>query len=387
MPPPLDAAIIGGGPAGLFAGQRLARAGYRVRLFEEHDVVGLPVHCTGVLAAEAFDDFGLSRASMLNELRTVRFMGPSGDEVEYSTPRVEAVVIDRALLDRELAEAAVFSGVELTCGARVTGVEADASGVSITTGGRVVRARVALLACGANYAVQRRLDLGIPRLMLHSAQIEVPASRLHAVDVHLGEDVAPRGFAWAVPVERERPHVRIGVVCDRQAPRFFRRMVERVSGRWGVDPADVGTPRLKMLPLGPITRTYANRLLVIGDAAGLVKPTTGGGIYYSLLSAQIAADTLEPLMAGDRLTAANLAPYERAWRRRLGSELRWQLLLRRIAWRLTDDDLDRLFDLARTDGIMPLVRRTAAFNEHRAFITALFRHPPTRRVLVRAVLT
>ena len=53
---------------------------------------------------------------------------------------------------------------------------------------------------------------------------------------------------------------------------------------------------------------------------------------------------------------------------------------------LSDDDIEALFDLARTDGIMPLVRRTAAFNHHREFITALFKHPPARRVLLRAAL-
>jgi flavin-dependent dehydrogenase len=117
-----------------------------------------------------------------------------------------------------------------------------------------------------------------------------------------------------------------------------------------------------------------------------VKPTTGGGIYYSLLSAGLAAETLEELMPGDRLGAASLSAYERRWRHRLGSELRWQLLLRRIAHRLSDDDIDDLFELARTDGIMPLVRRTAAFNHHREFISALFKHPPARRLLLRAVV-
>ena len=71
---------------------------------------------------------------------------------------------------------------------------------------------------------------------------------------------------------------------------------------------------------------------------------------------------------------------------RLGSELRWQLVLRRIAQRLSDSDIDRLFELARTDGIMPIVRRTATFNQHRDFIVALLKHPPARRVLFRAAL-
>jgi flavin-dependent dehydrogenase len=127
-------------------------------------------------------------------------------------------------------------------------------------------------------------------------------------------------------------------------------------------------------------------VLVLGDAAGLVKPTTGGGIYYSLLSADLAADTLSSALADDDLAGTRLAAYEAGWRKRLGSELRWQLILRRIAQRLSDDDIDRLFDLARTDGIMPIVRRTAQFNHHRDFIVALLKHPPARRVLFRAAL-
>jgi flavin-dependent dehydrogenase len=95
---------------------------------------------------------------------------------------------------------------------------------------------------------------------------------------------------------------------------------------------------------------------------------------------------LAELLPRDGLNGESLAIYERRWRKRLGSELRWQLLLRRMAHRLRDEDIDALFELARTDGIMPLVRRTAAFNHHREFITALFKHPPARRLLLRAVV-
>jgi flavin-dependent dehydrogenase len=143
-------------------------------------------------------------------------------------------------------------------------------------------------------------------------------------------------------------------------------------------------PRQKALPLAPIDRTYADRLLVLGDAAGLVKPTTGGGIYYSLLSARLAADTLAPALDADELRRETLAAYQRAWRSQLGSELRWQIVLRRVAQRMSDRDIDRLFDLARSDGLMPLLRRTARFNQHREFIVALLKHPPARRVLFRA---
>jgi len=221
---------------------------------------------------------------------------------------------------------------------------------------------------------------------MHTAQLEMPAARLGDVEVHFGQDVAPAGFAWAVPVARPSgPHVRIGVMSSHDAPRYFRQMLARVAAAWGVR-GDAGAPRLKILPLGAIARTYATRLLVVGDAAGLVKPTTGGGIYYSILSAALAADTGGLALSRNRLDADSLAPYESAWRARLAREFDAQHALRRAAIAMSDTDIDRLFDLARTDGVMPLVRKTARFNEHRHLIRALFKHPPARRILFRALV-
>src|SRR5439155_10615400 len=108
-----------------------------------------------------------------------------------------------------------------------------------------------------------------------------------------------------------------------------------------------------------IDRTVADRVIAIGDAAGLVKPTTGGGIYYSILSAALAADVAVDALRRDRLDRATLSAYERAWRDELDEELTAQHALRTIASELSDDGIDRLFELARTDGIMPIVRSTA----------------------------
>src|SRR5438132_10036494 len=81
-----DIAIVGGGPGGLHAAYKLARSGFSVTVFEEHTSPGDPVHCTGVLAAETFDEFDLPRSAFLNSLTTVQFFGPSGGSIEYSTP-------------------------------------------------------------------------------------------------------------------------------------------------------------------------------------------------------------------------------------------------------------------------------------------------------------
>src|SRR5262245_15190332 len=102
-----DVLIVGAGPAGLLAGARLAAAGYRTTILEEHRAVGEPVHCTGILASGAFDEFGLSAGSILNQLMTARFWSPAQKEVVYSAGRPEAVVVDRRVFDQELHDAAV----------------------------------------------------------------------------------------------------------------------------------------------------------------------------------------------------------------------------------------------------------------------------------------
>src|SRR5215510_3908121 len=384
---PVDVLIVGGGPGGLFLAARLAGRGVRTVVCEEHARVGDPVHCTGVPSSDSFDRFDLPRNATLNHLTDVRFVSPGGIPVDYTTPSPIATVIDRPAFDRALAERAAAAGAEIRSGARVVALESDAAGVRATVaGGDVVQARLGVLACGAHYAFQQRFGFGLPRTYLHTAQSELPAAVMPSVKLHFGRDVAPGGFAWAVPVVRSDGfHVRIGVMATRDAPGCYRRMLDRIGDRWGVSRREL-PPRLKILPLGAIERTYADRMLAIGDAAGLVKPTTGGGIHYSIVSASIAADVALEGLATDRLKAASLATYERRWRAELEDEFDAQQDLRHVATGLSDQAIDSLFELAHTDGIMPIVRATARFNEHRPLIRALFKHPPARRILFKSIV-
>ncbi|MDR1988984.1 MAG: NAD(P)/FAD-dependent oxidoreductase [Acidobacteriaceae bacterium] len=383
-----DVAIVGGGPGGLHLAHLLATAGLDVVLFEEHPASGDPVHCTGVLAVETFDEFRIPGTAVLNDLETVQFFGPSGATIEYSTPRTEAVVIDRLRFDQQLYERAATAGATMHLQTRVTDVQVHADHVTISCADCDVTARAGVLACGANYTLQRRLGLGMPALYLQSAQLEVAAARPGDVEVHFGSDVAPKGFAWMVPVIRSHgTFARIGLMCDGNARLHFDRFLSQAAPRWGIEGDETTlTPRTKMLPLGTIDRSYGRRLLAIGDAAGIVKATTGGGIYYSLLTATLASHVLVDALQQDDLELASLERYETAWREALGDELDAQTSLRTIANTLSDAEIDSLFELAQTDGIMPIVRRTAAFNRHRHLILSLLSHPPARRILMRRVL-
>ncbi len=374
--------VVGAGPAGLITARELAARAFRVCVLEEHDVIGAPVHCTGVLGLDAFDELNLSRRAVVGAATSARFISPNGTTVAIDVEHVRAAVVDRARFDRDLADAAIGAGAMLCAGVRVGTLDRASGGVTAHTSAGSVTARAAVLACGASYRFNRALGLGVPRLLAHSAQLEVPFPPLDDVQVHLGRAIAPGGFAWIVPFSREgSSYARVGLLCERDAGTAFQAFAASIRRTHGLMD-EWAAPRLKVLPLAPVARTWTDRILAVGDAAGLVKPTTGGGIYYGLLSGHIAADVLSDALRDDQLTANRLKEYERRWRARLAPEIRAGLRFRTVASRLPDTAVDRLMELARVDGIVPLLKETANFNWHGTAARALLRHAEFRKIVL-----
>jgi digeranylgeranylglycerophospholipid reductase len=363
----------------------LASRGHHVLVLEEHAEVGRPVHCTGVLGYDAFAELDLPKDTILTLSTAAAFRHESGEPVIVDTDRIIAAVVDRATFDGRLAERAILAGADVRTGARVDALHADAHGVTVQVRDveAPLRARVCVLACGANYRFNRELGLGVPRAFVQTAQVEMPFVALPRIDVRLGRSIAPGGFAWSVPFHRgTTPYVRLGLFCDSEAPRRFRAFAEEVARESGVDPALVPEARLKMLPLGPVRRTVADRVVAVGDAAGMVKPTTGGGIYYSLLSGRLAADVISTGLTTDALSMRHLRVYEERWRAMLGPDIRAGLAFRALATRIGDRGISALVEVARVDGIVPLLKETADFNWHRRAAMALLRHPAFRRAVI-----
>jgi digeranylgeranylglycerophospholipid reductase len=376
-----DVVVVGGGPAGLIAARDLASAGFHAIVVEEHSSVGLPVHCTGVLGLEAFDELDLPRDPILTVAHSARFVSADGTSVLIDAAHVRAAVVDRVSFDRALADLAVAAGVDLRRDTRVRAIDVTARGVSVTTSQGTLRARACVLACGANYRFNRPLGLGLPRLFVHSAQLEVPFPAVDPLEVHLGRHVAPGGFAWVVPFHRGgESFARVGVMCDSRARHWFQLFSERLTRAHGVA-AEWHDPRVKVLPLAPVRRTWAPRVLAVGDAAGLVKPTTGGGIYYGLLTGRMAAETLTGALRANQFDSFHMREYERRWRARLGPEIRAGLAFRAVAVRLSDRAIDALVELARVDGLVPLLKQTADFNWHRTAALSLLRSASFRRIV------
>ena len=381
-----DVAIIGAGPAGLTAARALASRGHDVVVLEEHARIGVPVHCTGVLGLGAFQEFDLPHNSILGTAESATFIAADGSSVSVDAENARAVIVDRARFDQALADGSRAAGADLRAGTRVQSIAMGAKAVTVRIDGTApIEARACVLACGANYRFNRQLGLGVPRAYLQSAQLEQALDGPSSVEVHLGRQVAPGGFGWVVPFRRDGvPHARLGLMCDSHALARFRAFASGVRARHG-SAGTAGEPRLKILPLGPVSRTYAPRILAVGDAAGLAKPTTGGGIYYSLISGDLAAATLDDALAADDLRDSRLRRYETQWRDRVGAEIRIGLAFRILASRMTDRAIDAVIELARVDGIIPMLRETADFNWHRQSALALLRHSQFRKILLSSL--
>ena len=131
---PWDAVVIGAGPAGLIAARTLASEGQAVLVVEEHAVIGYPVHCTGLLGTDAFDELDLPRASIRGVVRRAEFHGPVGPPVGVEAEHISAAVIDRGEFDAALAAEAGAAGAVFRVKTRIDGVDVGAHGVTLRLG-------------------------------------------------------------------------------------------------------------------------------------------------------------------------------------------------------------------------------------------------------------
>ena len=386
-----DVLVIGGGPAGLYAAYSLAKAGRSVAILEEHPEIGMPVHCTGLLATESFSRFTLPRDAIQTTARSASFHSPGGRSLSVTSDQDQTVVLDRPSFDRALADQAVAAGADLLLGRRIEALDRSPEGViahsSIANGAnRLIGGRLAIVATGTAYQLHRCLGLAPPDRFVQSAQVEVDFTNSGEVEVYFGNEVAPESFAWVVPFTRGgAPKAKIGLLSSRDAEGHLTRFLRSPMVAPRVRPGPPRPYRRRPVPMRPIPKTYGERVLVVGDAAGVVKPTTGGGIYYSLLTADLAAATAtEALVAGD-CSARFLSRYQAAWEATLAAEIRAGSLFRSYASRLSDAEIDEAFCLVASEREARLIRDHATFNWHRGIILALWRSPNVRNFLWRSL--
>ena len=174
----------------------------------------------------------------------------------------------------------------------------------------------------------------------------------------------------------------MGLLARRKPGLYLKKLLLNLLSQGKIVTAEV-EPIYGGIPLKPLPKTYGERLVVVGDAAGQVKPTTGGGIYFGLLSAKIAANTLHQGLTNDALSVSDLVDYERKWRRKLGRELEIDYYARKFYERLNDQRIDRVFDIIKSHGIDEALLKAEdlSFDWHSRAVLRLMGH----RAVVKAL--
>ncbi len=293
----VDVLVVGAGPAGASTAIHLARSGADV-LVAEKARFPRDKPCGGGLTGRALKRIPVDPSAVVErdvDRFELRLRYGSSFARSHDEPLIR--MTQRRRLDTFLAEQAADAGAEVREGARVERLESDEKGVTALVDGTPVRADVVVGADGANGVVARSFGLGddIVRGVAIEGNIPLDAlesdlSRTAVIELA----VVPGGYGWVFP---KGDHANLGVGGWGSEGPALRDHLARLSCEHGVDPGDLTDVRGHRLPMRRLgTPPSTGRVLLVGDAAGLVDPLSGDGMYEAFVSAQLAADAI---VAGD----------------------------------------------------------------------------------------
>jgi len=379
--PDVDILVVGAGPAGAVAAwhAKLAAPELDVVLLERDRAVGAPVRC-----AEGVGDAGLREfvnpdgaAWVSRRITDVIFQAPDDTEIVLANSGL-GWILDRTRFDAYLAAAAAAAGAAVLVGAEATGMGRNGDDrwhVRVKERGRedVYRARVVIGADGVETMVGRwaGLDTRVPsRDMESCAQYVLQGIEFNpnAIYLQFSNAIAPGGYAWIFPKAVGVANVGLGIVSLRADGRNARQYLDDWIGRRFPAGARTGYTVGGVIVHTTIKKTYADGVLVAGDAAHMLNPLSGGGINNAMKAGRLAGCTAAAAVREHDTSESRLASYHKAWMDLLGED---HLKYYRLKQALEHMDDAFLNALARTVNKIPSDKRTLG----RVLMKAIVKHP------------
>jgi digeranylgeranylglycerophospholipid reductase len=324
-----DMLVIGGGPAGALAGKTAAEKGLSALIVEKRPAIGAPVRCAEGIGKEALHEFIDPDPRWISaEMTGAGIVAPDGFFMKLSSEMSGGkvgYVLDRKIFDRELVWKAAEAGADIAVKSRAAApiLEKGAvKGAKIEYAGKTtdVKADVVIAADGVESKFSRwcGIDTTVPvREIMSSVQYVMADIDIdeHSTIFYLGNDVAPEGYLWVFPKGKRSANVGIGISGKKSG-----------TGHRAKDYLDTFVKKtfpegktIEYIPGGvsvcrPLDCTVADGLMITGDAARVVDPLTGGGIYNAMYTGRLAAEVAAECIDKGDVTKKALIKYDKAWR-------------------------------------------------------------------------
>jgi digeranylgeranylglycerophospholipid reductase len=353
-----DALIIGGGPGGAIVAGDLADKGHSVCLVEKRPAIGAPVRCAEGIGKDVLAQFIEPEDRWISaEIDGAQLVAPDGTtmsiEREMAGSKV-GYILDRKIFDRELVWQAASKGAEVHVKTRATAplIEDGAViGATLESCGEVrdVRADVVIAAdgveskfsrwCGVDTAVPLRELMSCAQYLLTDIEID-PAMTVF----YLGNTVAPEGYAWVFPKGRRSANVGIGISSRRSRDgNRARDYLDRFVAEHFPDGKTIEYIVGGVSVCRPLSCTVSDGLMIVGDAARVSDPITGGGIYNAMHTGRLAAGVASDCISAGDCSQQALMPYDQAWRHsKFGKNLERNYRIKEYFITLSDDKLNAI---------------------------------------------
>lgn len=384
-----DVLVVGGGPIGAAVAHDCAESGHSVALFEENTTIGLPLHCAGLVTERAFKIPGLPRDGLvLNTITGAEIHSPSGQVLTIGGDRAHALVIDRVKYDQALVKKAVDASAVLHTGEKITEAGQTSEDVWISNPQFSARGKILVGADGARSVVRSLFDFPSPFEYLEGIGAEVTCVSLEPqrVLLYTGRQIAPGFFAWIIPVNEKGTMARVGLCKIQKSSASLQDCFKTLMAVPPLAGAEVTARYGGLVPLGVVEPTVKSRVLLVGDAAAQVKPTSGGGIVTGLMAARTCAAVINQALKGSSLSLSPLARYPSCWKRAFGREVSLGMAFRSYYREMPDEKIDKWFTDLQKPGVIAAISKAGDLDYPSRLLLPLLRAAPWLAVRLPGML-
>jgi len=389
-----DVAVIGGGPSGGYVAGEIVARGFKVAIFEQNKQIGEPLKCAGLVTSRVFDFLDISKNLVVqNKIKGAHIHSHSGHKLTIGGDRVHALVIDRPVFDRKIIKSSIGKGAEIFLDNRVTSTQIHEGQIELKTSqDSDVKCNILIGADGPYSKTRDRFAMSQPTEILRGIGAEIAGTEMDPdfVEIFVGENIAPGFFAWIIPTNEHGTKARTGLCIGQESTKpplhYFSNLFKNKHSSRYLENTKITSKIGGSIPLGVLKKTYTSNVMLVGDAAAQVKPTSGGGIYPGLLCGRYCSSVAIEALQKNNFAPQFLKKYHKLWSTDIGRELHLGMRFRKLFKSLTDRQIDKYIEKFQKQKITEIISKYGDIDYPSKLVKPLLKHTPSLIKLLPSII-